>query len=138
MSDSIEYWENKGFVMKDGKLVPKSAAKKSHNKYRNNRVVIDGKNFDSEKEGRFYTKLKLQKRAKEILDFKCQVPFVIEVNGKHIAKYLLDFAVYHNDGEIDYIDIKAKTKEGKWITTDVFKLKKKLVEAIYGIEIKLM
>jgi hypothetical protein len=141
MGDSLKDWESKGFQIVDGKLVPtgkKGGGKKPYNKYRNNRVEIDGIKFDSEKEGRFYTQLKLRKKAGEVKDFQRQVPFAIEVNGIHIAKYLLDFQVEYPDGRIDYIDIKAKTKEGKWITTDTFKLKKKLVEAIYKIEIKLV
>lgn len=132
----MDDWKKKGFVLKDGKLVS-SKQKKKYNKYGNRHVEIDGIKFDSEKEGKYYTKLKMLKRAGEVKDFKLQVPFEIKVNKIYIAKYLLDFQVIYSDGTVEYIDIKAKTKEGKWITTDVFKLKKKLVEAIHKIEIKL-
>jgi len=65
------------------------------------------------------------------------VCYDIRVNDKHIAKYFLDFKVINLDGTINYYDVKGKDKvSGKWITTDVFILKKKLVEAIYGIKIE--
>ena len=63
----------------------------------------------------------------------------IEINGIHIAYYIIDFKVYYPNGNIKHIDIKAKDKKtNKWITTDVFKLKKKLIEAIYKIKIELI
>ena len=137
MGESIDDWKSKGFVLQDGKLV-KDNQKNSYNKYRNNRVTIDGKKFDSEKEGRYYTNLKILKKSGEVKDFKMQVPMPIVVNDIHIAKYILDFRVEYPDGNVEYVDIKAKKKDGTYITTDVFKLKKKLVEAIYKIEIKML
>jgi len=144
MGDSISDWEAKGFKFEGGKMVKlkssatPSAKKKPYNKYGNKKVVVDGIKFDSTKEGNYYSQLVLRKRAGDITDFKMQVPMAIEVNGIHIAKYILDFQVEYPNGDTEYIDIKALTKEKKWITTDVFKLKKKLVEAIYKIEIKMV
>lgn len=132
---TITDWEAKGFTMKDGKLVP--SKKKSYNKYRNTKVEVDGIKFDSKKESQYYGTLKMLKKKGEVVDFQMQVPFPIEVNGIHIAKYLLDFKVEYKN-RVEYIDVKAKSKDGKWITTDVFRLKKKLIEAIYGIEIKMV
>ena len=43
------------------------------------------------------------------------------------------------DGTIEYIDIKGKDKKtNKFIKTGVFALKKRLVEAIYGIKISMI
>ena len=68
-----------------------------------------------------------------------QVCYEIKINDIHIANYFLDFLVEYLDNTYDYIDIKGKDKvSNKWIKTDVFKLKKKLVEAIYGINIKMI
>jgi hypothetical protein len=51
----------------------------------------------------------------------------------------LDFLVENNDGSFDYIDIKGKdTKTNKFVKTGVFALKKRLVEAIYGIKISMV
>lgn len=141
MGEDLEYWRKKGFDLVDGKLVksstPSTASKPKKSKYGNRKAVVDGFTFDSEKEARFYTTLKLRKKAGEIKDFKKQHKMSIEVNGIHIANYFLDFLVEHPDGTLEYIDIKAKKKDGKFLTTDTFQLKKKLVEAIYGIKIKL-
>jgi hypothetical protein len=125
----------KGFKLVDGKLVKKQETKGK--KFGNKKVVVDGITFDSTKESIHYGKLKLLKKAGEIEDFFCQVKFSIDVNKKHIANYFLDFEVWHLDGTKEYIDVKGfDTKRKKYITTDVFQIKKKLVEAIYGITIK--
>jgi len=122
-----------GYEIKDGKIVKKRSGK---SKYRNTSIIIDGITFHSTKEGNYYTKLKLLKKAKQLKNFKRQVKYEIKVNNIHIADYYLDFEVEYNDGSIEYIDIKGLDKETKkWITTGVFELKKKLVEAIYGIKI---
>ena len=110
----------KKFFVKDGKLVGRNK-----NKYRNNKVA------------KFYSDLVIKKKANLIADFERQVQYDIRVNNIHIAKYFLDFKVINLDGSINYYDVKGKDKiSGKWITTDVFALKKKLVEAIYGIKIE--
>jgi DNA-binding protein len=68
-----------------------------------------------------------------------QVKYNITVNKIHIANYFLDFLVENNDGSFDYIDIKGKdTKTNKFVKTGVFALKKRLVEAIYGIKISMV
>jgi hypothetical protein len=83
--------------------------------------------------------LKLLKKSGEIKDFEIQVKFDIRINEIHIANYFLDFLVINNDGSKEYIDVKGQDKKTKkWITTDVFQLKKKLVEAIYKIKIKII
>jgi len=144
MGDGLGDWEAKGYQLKDGKLVKVNSTnpvkkKSGRAKYGNTKVTIDDFVFDSVKEGRYYTELKFRKKAKDIKDFKKQVKFAIKIGDVHIANYFLDFQVEHNDGSTEYIDIKGRDKTtNEWITTDVFKLKKKLVEAIYKIEIILI
>jgi hypothetical protein len=122
----------KKFFVDDGKVVSRKK-----NKYRNQKVEVDGITFHSRKEANFYSDLFIKKNAKLITDFERQVQYDIRVNDIHIAKYFLDFKVINLDGSINYYDVKGKDKvSGKWITTDVFALKKKLVEAIYGIKIE--
>ena len=122
----------KKFFVDDGKVVSRKK-----NKYRNQKVEVDGITFHSRKEANFYSDLLIKKNAKLITDFERQVQYDIRVNDIHIAKYFLDFKVINLDGSINYYDVKGKDKvSGKWINTDVFALKKKLVEAIYGIKIE--
>jgi hypothetical protein len=113
--------------------------KKKSSKFNNVKSEIDGYKFDSKKESEFYGSLKIKKQAGLIKDFKMQVPYEIIVNNIRIANYFLDFLVENNDGAIEYIDIKGKDKKtNKFIKTGVFALKKRLVEAIYGIKISMI
>lgn len=117
------------------KLVKKTKS----SKFNNVKSEIDGYKFDSKKESEFYGSLKIKKQAGLIKDFKMQVPYEIIVNNIRIANYFLDFLVENNDGTIEYIDIKGKDKKtNKFIKTGVFALKKRLVEAIYGIKISMI
>jgi hypothetical protein len=126
---------NKKFSVKSGKVVSKSKS----NKFNNVKIEIDGYKFDSIKEGNYYGQLKIRKQTGLIKDFKLQVKYDIVVNNIHIAKYFLDFLIEHNDGSFEYIDIKGKDyKSQKFIKTSVFALKKKLIEAIYGIQISMI
>ena len=105
------------------------------NKYKNKKVEIDGYKFDSIAEGRRYGVLKMLEKADEIKDFDLQVPYKFYIDGKVIFKYYADFVVHHNDGSVVIEDVKGwDRKTGKFITTPVFNLKKKLL-ATQGVEI---
>lgn len=69
-------------------------------------------------------------KQKNIVSIDEQVPFQITVNGKKICKYVLDFEIKYKDGSIEFVDVKG-IKGG----TDVFRIKKKLVEALFEIKI---
>jgi hypothetical protein len=103
-------------------------------KYGNKRVEVDGIKFDSKKESKRYSQLKLLERANEIKELKMQVPFELQpsfkLNKKTIRaiKYIADFTYIGKDGKLVVEDTKG-------YRTDVYKLKKKLFEYKYGIEI---
>src|SRR4051812_19963996 len=101
------------------------------NKYKNTRTEYNGFKYASAKEARYAQNLDILKKAQgntKVLSYVQQMPFVIEVKGIRICKYLLDFMVSYPD-RIEYIDVKG-------MRTPVYKIKKKLVEAQFGIEIK--
>lgn len=107
------------------------------NKYRNQKVTIDGITFDSLKEGGRYRVLKLLVKAKEIKDLELQKKFELQpaytnANGKHIRaiNYLADFYYYDNKlGCYVVEDVKGfRTKE--------YLLKKKMFEYKYNAIIK--
>lgn len=100
------------------------------NKYRNIKTVVDGITFDSKKEANRYGELKMMQRAKLIKDLKCQVVYRLHVNGFLICKYIADF-VYHDVEKNVTI-----TEDVKGFRTEIFKLKKKMMQALHGIEIK--
>lgn len=68
-------------------------------------------------------------RVGAITRWSAQPEFKIEHKGVKICKYIADFKVQYPDGRIEYEDVKG-------FKTDIYKLKKKLVLAFYGIEIK--
>ena len=96
-------------------------------KYRNRKTTIDGKRFDSTAEARRYGELLALQRAGEITDLALQPKFNIYLNDVHICDYYADFA-YSQKGRYIVEDVKG-------VRTDVYRLKKRLVEARYGITI---
>jgi ferredoxin-fold anticodon binding domain-containing protein len=92
-------------------------------------VVIDNVRFASKAEGRRYAALKLMVRAGCIRDLELQPRYPLVVNGVKVADYVADFR---------YWDIQAGgqvTEDCKGFRTPVYRLKAKLVWAIYGIKI---
>lgn len=102
-------------------------------KYNNNRVVVDGINFDSQLEADKYLDLKLQLRMGTIAGF-CRQPEFILVEGLGMEKpvtYRADFIVFYNDGTYEIIDTKG-------FETDEFKRTKKLFRAKFPrLELKI-
>ena len=98
-------------------------------KYRNKPVYVDGKRFDSQMEARRYEQLKLLVRAGDIEDLELQPVFEFTVDDVHIFDYYADFAY------TDRVLRKWVVEDVKGVRTEVYKLKKKCVEAQHGIEI---
>lgn len=94
------------------------------------KATINDIQFDSLNESRYYIKLLQEKKAGIIKSFEMQQSFLItpsyKKNGKTIRKmeYLADFVIQYPDGSTRVIDVKG-------VETDVFKMKKKLVEYMY-------
>ncbi len=105
---------------------------KKRSKYLNKWVVVDKINFQSEGEANYYLELKAQQLAGRISEFKRQMPFIFEINGVRIGKYIADFAVLNFDGSVDVIDYKSRFT----VTLQLYKIKKSLMLALYGIGIK--
>lgn len=94
-------------------------------KYHNKRTVLDGKMRDSIHETNRYAELRIMEKAKEVTRFFEQVPFLLPGNIEYIA----DFVILWPDGHYTVEDAKG-------MQTDVYKMKKKLMLATYGIEIQ--
>ncbi len=92
----------------------------------------DGVVYDSKHEMLYSKHLDLLIKAKEIISYERQIKYPLHVGGDLICHYILDFKVVYSDGSIQYIDCKAS----KRMTEPVYKLKKKLMKAIHGIDIK--
>ena len=87
------------------------------------------KGFASKREADRYGELELLQRAGQIVNLRCQVAYPLDVGSIHICNYIADF-IYQENGE-------TVVEDAKGFHTPVFKLKQKLLKAIYGIEIRL-
>lgn len=97
-------------------------------KYKNRKTVVNGITFDSAKEARRYSELVLLEKAGVINTLKLQPSFKIVVNGVKICTYRADFS-YTEDGRFVVEDVKG-------FITQVYSMKRKLMLATHGIEIK--
>ena len=106
---------------------PPGAAIRS--KYRNKKTVVDGITFDSKREAARYCELKKRLATGAIRDLRLQPPYPFEVRGVKLGKYVGDFLYYDVASQRDVLE------DVKGIKTAVYRLKKKLMLALYGIEI---
>lgn len=115
-------------------------AKAARSKFGNRKTVVDGVTFDSAKEARRSQQLALELRAGNIRDLQRQVAFNITSTNLHsgaskvVAKYFADFTYWRVQRDGDWLYI---VEDVKGVKTDVFKLKRKLVEQEHGVEILL-
>lgn len=93
-------------------------------KYKNKRTKTEHGTFQSKFEAKVGGDYEMMKKAGEIKGYECQSKVSLDVNGYHICNYYLDFKVEHNDGTIEWIEVKG-------FETPLWKLKAKLFEAIY-------
>ena len=100
----------------------------ARSKYHAVKAEVDGYIFASKREARRYGELKLLYNAGEIFELTLQPKFEITINKVHICNYFADFRYETKYGAMITEDVKG-------VKTPVYKLKKKLVEALYGIEI---
>lgn len=102
------------------------------------RTEVDNIVFASKAEARRYGVLKLQQRLGMITDLELQPRFPLMVagvegddapDGMHVGVYVADFRYYKRDGELVVEDVKG-------MPTPVYRLKKKLMAALYGVHIQ--
>ncbi|MDE2098366.1 MAG: DUF1064 domain-containing protein [Patescibacteria group bacterium] len=97
-------------------------------KYRNRRVTLYGITFASLKEAHRYQELSLLVKAGEISDLQLQVRFALKVKHTVVGTYIADFTYWAKENEFVVEDVKG-------FRTPIYRLKAKLMKAIYGIEI---
>lgn len=96
-------------------------------KYHARRTQIDGIFFDSMGEASRYQELRLNEHAGQISNLRCHVKYALDVNRVRVGYYEADFVYVENGKEI--------VEDFKGVRTPVYRLKKKMMKAIYGIEI---
>ncbi len=131
------YWifqDEKGFVQN---IYVKTPSKK--NKFNARQAYYKGRIYASLREAKFCHELDIKKARGIIKDYRVQCNFPIVINGILVCTMRLDYVVLYADGKNRYVDTKGINDEGEAVTaTSVFYLKKKLVEAYYGITIELL
>jgi hypothetical protein len=113
----------------DGKPPPKNAKQGGRrSKYGAVKTEADGKKFDSRREAKRWMELRVLENAKKILDLKHHVMFDCMVNGMLVCRYEADFV---------YLDgVQLVVEDAKGYRTREYILKRKLMRACNGIEIK--
>lgn len=104
---------------------------KRRSKYRNVPTVAHGREFDSRKEARRASELILMERAGKIRGLEFQVSYALTVNGAKIGTYTADFVYTDERGREVVEDVKSKAT-----MTTAYRLRKRLMRAIHGIEIQ--
>ena len=105
-----------------------------YNKYNAKKTEFMGYKFDSKWEAERYGQLASMQMAGVVEDLERQVKFDIIVNDHKICKYIAAFVyiLTHENGKKEKI-----IEDAKGVQTTDFKIKKKLMKAVFDIEIKI-
>ena len=105
-----------------------------YNKYNAKKTEFMGFKFDSKWEAERYGQLSSMVLGGVVKDLERQVKYDIIVNDQKICRYIADFVyiLVHENGSEEKI-----VEDAKGVQTSDFKLKKKLMKAIFDIEIKI-
>lgn len=113
-------------------------------KYHNKKTTIDGINFDSKKESKYYPIFKKLEQQGKIKNLILQEKFHFIINGNPL---IIRSKGYPNGRRISYsadysfFDMeqnKQRVIDIKGLQTDVFKIKKALMESCHGIIIEII
>lgn len=97
------------------------------NKYKNIRQTFQGYSYMSRSEAQYAAELDMRKKAKDIKEWTRQIRIPLKIYGLTICNIVVDFQVTHNDGSIELVEYKG-------FSTDLWKIKWKMLQAIYGKE----
>lgn len=108
---------------------PRASIEKKTNKKRtkyNSKTCtcLSGHSHDSRGEATYCDILLSRKQDKQIKDYKTQHAIRCYVNGKLICTHYVDFLVTTNEGKEEF-------HEYKGFATDTWRMKRKIVEALY-------
>lgn len=114
---------------------------KKENKYHATKIQADGMVFDSRKEYQRWCELKLLLKAGRISDLKRQVRYTVipkqtDSHGNAVkpCEYIADFVYIDNDLKRTVVEDVKGYKRGP--AYEVFKIKKKLMLRVHGIDVQ--
>lgn len=97
-------------------------------KYRAIPTEVDGIRFDSKAEAHRYRELRLLARQDLIRNLKIHTRYPLKIGGQKVCIFVDDFSYDVPEGRRVVEDVKG-------FKTRVYRLKKKLMKTIYGIDI---
>lgn len=100
---------------------------KFKHKFKAKPVDEDGHHFQSTLEWKYFKHLKLLQNTGEVVFFLKQVPFHLPGG----VKYVVDYQIFYVDGSVRFVDVKG-------VETDTFKIKRKIVQDLYPVEIEIV
>lgn len=108
-------------------------SKKKPNKYGAKKTIVDGITFDSKREAAYYGELKIREKLGEVSAVELQRPFkLLGPKGELLCTYKCDFAFW------DHIVDRFRVIDVKGIETRDFKIKKRMMRAMNGIEVEVV
>jgi hypothetical protein len=111
----------------------KALGTKKPSKFKNKWDVVDGIKFQSKREARRYVELVQLQTAGAISGLRLQVRFPLHVNGELITTYVCDFQYTEIEGGYPK---RVVTEDTKGFKTPDYIIKRKLMKALHGIEVK--
>ena len=112
-----------------------SKNRQKRNKYGAKRTEVDGVTFDSQAEAIYIQELKILERQNIIRDLELQRVFPLVVNEIRIGEYRADAVFFDIENDRTRVhDVKG----GDATATKEFKLKAKLMLALYGIVVEII
>lgn len=100
---------------------------KAAHKFKAVKTERKGISFPSKLEARYFDTLEVKKRIGEVVFFLRQVSFDLPGGVRYVA----DYQVFYADGSVEFVDVKG-------MDTPASKLKRKQVEELYPVEIKVV
>lgn len=100
-------------------------------KFGNTRKEYNGRTYMSKLEAKYAQDFDLMLKAGELKEVIPQYRLSLDVNGYHIGNYIVDFKLTTKDDEEQLVEIKG-------FETDVWRMKWKLAEALYGDKYKMI
>lgn len=104
-------------------------------KYRNRRTVIGDQRYRSQREAARHQELLLLQRAGHVCDIRREVAFVLAPRVRFTGqrqtpplRYVADFTYTENGRQV--------VEDAKGVRTQVYKIKRHLMLAVHGIEVR--
>jgi hypothetical protein len=107
-----------------GDLQASALPAKLPSKFKNQWTEYAGVRFQSKAEADYCAQLDLRIAGHDLVSYRRQVPIALMVGGKLICRLVIDFELRHNDGSLEFVDVKG-------FPTPTFKIKWRLFDAIF-------